>query len=385
MRPSLEIFKLKKNGEIERRINCLPGRITVFRGHQSDRSQYEAALLGTSQSGQFSVLLGQTPFASTPCNHFGIGSDFAPSYLGSTQEYLAEFQIDAAQCERLLLTNGLGGLQKRRCTELSLEQQRILRLIALEAQPETVHVLSDPFKGLSEQRREEFADRMVKFVAKTQSIIVITQLSDRPQSWIENEYISRVQLERPRSATIGFGSDATKNNDLINKLREENLSGLSAAIKKPEVKSHVTLLASLLAFTITLSLAITLYKHPYLLSGPQTDSKAPTFVLPKQEEVPQQDEGLKEDYFPADIRDAIQTAFLKPDSLLQFKTPEQTNPAPLFEAREPQSALANHQQTFDSVTHPEADSSLDERREEIRRRFLEAIQRAAESQQEPSY
>jgi hypothetical protein len=379
METSLEIFRLNRRGEVSRRINCLPGRVTVFRGHESDRTAYENALLGRAQEGEFSVLLGQTPIEKTACNQIGIGPDFAPEYLGTVYEYLQQHGLAPKDSERILLNLSLGGLGNRRCTELTAEQQRILRLLALETQPQMVHILSDPFRGLSESRREDFAARLVQFVAKAKGLVILTQLSDRPATWIENEYISRVQLERPRSATIGFGSDSLRREDLLKGMEAETKQGLSAALQQPKTSSHVPLLSGLLLATIVLATFMTLLKHPDLLSRVEPAKVNENMVLAPIAEP--EDEETSEQYFPSDVVKSIQAAFLTPDQLISGSIANiqpQSSAAPQVVARVASSNLASTMQQ-DSL---EENTDIDARREEIRRRFLEAIQRAANTNED---
>lgn len=380
METSLEIFRLNRRGEVSRRINCLPGRVTVFRGHESDRTAYENALLGRAQEGEFSVLLGQTPIEKTACNQIGIGPDFAPEYLGTVYEYLQQHDLAPKESERILLSLSLGGLGNRRCTELTAEQQRILRLLALETQPQMVHVLSDPFRGLSEVKREDFATRLVQFVSKKKGLVILTQLSDRPETWIENEYISRVQLERPRSATIGFGSDSVRREDLLKAMEAETQKGLSAALQRPKTASRAPLLGGVLTITIVLAAFMVFLKHPDLLSRDEPTKVSEQMVLPPVVE-PDEEEN-NEQYFPSDVVRSIQAAFLTPDQLISGSIANiqaTSSVAPQVAARVASSNLASTMQQ----DNPEENTDIDERREEIRRRFLEAIQRAANTSEDP--
>ncbi len=372
MELSLEIFRLDRNGSVTRRINCLPSRITVFRGNEADRAAYQTALLGEAAQTAFSVLIGKTPLVNTPCNYIGMGPDFSPAYSGNVEAYLTAYNLKPAESERLLLSLSLGGLHKCRCTELNLEQQRILRLLAIEAQPEYVHILCDPFRGLSVARREEFAQRLVQFVAEKKGLVVITHLGERPDCWIENEYVSRVELERPRAATIGFGSTGLKREDIMRALSQEAKTTVSTVLKKPQVNSNLRQFTAIFALALSLGIIITLYKHPYLIiASPQPEAVAGK-AAPDDTSAEEERELVSNQVFPDDIIKGIQTAFLQPDSVLADLA-SKSGP-PVASASKPMQVSVPSYTTQTDETAPKP--SLDERREEIRRRFLAAIERS---------
>ena len=86
-----------------------------------------------------------------------------------------------------------------------------------------VLVLNDPFETMHGQWRERYAEAVVYFARSTKSIVVVTALSSRPECWIDNELIVRVQVGETRQKTIGFSSAPSELRSEIAQLREELL------------------------------------------------------------------------------------------------------------------------------------------------------------------
>lgn len=215
----LEINKLSPSGDVERRINCISGRITVFRSTKDEETAlFNAALSGKSPPGSFSILLDGDSFDPNRHNFVGFGERFAISSRAKVAEYLEA--VPAESRERVLLSCGIGGLSDVYCGELSPTQERILRILKGSLEPEKVLILNDPFAGIPDRFREILAERLTRFAWEKKAIVVVTKLSSRPEAWIENEFISRVQLQRPRQATIGFGSGDESVNKMIELVRK---------------------------------------------------------------------------------------------------------------------------------------------------------------------
>ena len=106
---------------------------------------------------------------------------------------------------------GLGGLSNAPCRDLLPREWRMLRQVAslVGESSREVFFLHDPFFEFSESDRETFAAAWARFAWEKKKIVIVTKLSERPESWIENDFIARIQLERPRQATIGFGGGDT--------------------------------------------------------------------------------------------------------------------------------------------------------------------------------
>ncbi len=221
----LEINKFSKEGEVLRKIRCLAGRVTVFRS-QSDAEldKFKRALEGKPQSDRFSVLLDGGSFVPQKQIFIGFGAlDTAPP-----QTTVGSFLIDAGirdeVVENVLAPFGLGGLSQLLCPALAAPQWKALRLIAAIHAPEAsrVIILNEPFDEIPDSFKDPFAERLAKFAWEKQAIIIVTKLSYRPAVWIENDYIARVQLERPRQGTIGFGGGESAVAEHLSTLRKEH-------------------------------------------------------------------------------------------------------------------------------------------------------------------
>jgi hypothetical protein len=95
-----------------------------------------------------------------------------------------------------------------------------LRLLAATTDPERVLVLNDPFDSISGQWRERAADLLATFARTRKALIVIPALSYRPESWIDNQSVERIEVGQTAQRTIGFGAAGSQNNALINEIRD---------------------------------------------------------------------------------------------------------------------------------------------------------------------
>lgn len=220
----LEINRFSTSGEVLRKIRCLAGRVSVFRSHsETDLEKFKTALQGKTQEERFSVLVDGTQFNPKKNVFIGFGDlDEQPS-ARSIANYLADVGISQDKIESLLLLYGLGGLSQSSCSELQPSQWSTLRLVRILNAPEFnwVVALHEPFQDIPEQFRESLAGQVTQCAWEKHGIIIVTKLSYRPQCWIENEHIARIQLERPRQGTIGFGGGELSTPEAIYNLRKE--------------------------------------------------------------------------------------------------------------------------------------------------------------------
>jgi len=208
----LEIHRFSDIGEKARTIRCIPGRVTVFRARSEDELQtYRLALEGKRPAEEFSLVLDSQPF--NPQDHFFIGfgaRDESPTSQ-TVSEYLIRWGVEPEKIKASLSTMGLDDLSQQRCTDLSPVTWRMVRQIACfdGVSNRKVFFLNDPFLEFSTHALELFADCWVRLAVKQQIVVIVTRLSERPECWIENDFIARIQLERPRQATIGYGGGET--------------------------------------------------------------------------------------------------------------------------------------------------------------------------------
>lgn len=204
----LEIFRLGRNGEIHRSIICLGGRVTVFRANRENLlEEFRVALQARVSNSQFRIAVDGKKFSSAEHIFIGFDEQFDPTDGLTVAALLAMFGVSGTELGKVLENFDLSGLEAARVADLSPVQQRIVRMLAATGRPTgQVIVLNDPFESLSAELQERLSMRIADFAFQHSAIIVITRLSTRPETWIENPLIVRVQLERPRRATIGAGS-----------------------------------------------------------------------------------------------------------------------------------------------------------------------------------
>jgi hypothetical protein len=81
-------------------------------------------------------------------------------------------------------------------------------------------VFHDPFLPLGFEWRDTFAELTAVFATEHAKIVIVTGLSHRPESWIENPQIVRVRVDKVRRRTVGFSSEDDEMDSLVHELRE---------------------------------------------------------------------------------------------------------------------------------------------------------------------
>jgi len=422
----IEINRLGSQGEVKRRIRCLAGHITVFRANDPQLLKLFAnGLMGVTIPGErFSVLLDNTPFNPDVHPRIGYGERFRPEDVAPVGEFLMSSGVPADAVDSLLLSHGLGGLAREACKNLSPEEDRMVRLLGIAYSDAGVVILNDPFSLVPETWRNTFARDLSNFAWQKRAIVVVPALSDRPDDWIENEIVSRIQLEAPRKKTIGFGGSGADDIDaqkMIEALRREAAGGLPPVErqpsriapehdllkggfpgagapasngrrfnlpllpKMPDFTAPVAILGSTFVIAVTATIAVLILQQPPSVETFQTaaiqkpaEPVAPVEVKPK----------TLLDGYPEEISAAVTKAFTDPDAVLgsmrsgssaaagaasaaprpAVSQRPQLNRAPVREAP----AMESEESDGPSA---EDEAELARRREEIRQRFIEAIQR----------
>jgi len=218
----LDIARLGEDGEVRRTITCLGGRVSVFRSRSPrELGIYTSALRGEPIEERFSVLLDGGEFKASNHTFIGFGEDIFKNSTMRVTEFLSSCGAPWSAVDALLLDFGLGGLSGVPCHGLSAIQQNILRLIGTWFGKDKVIVLNDPFAGITNQLRERIAAKFADNAWENEQLIIITELKNRPECWLENPYIARIPLEAPRNATIGFGGSGGISTDFVATIRSQ--------------------------------------------------------------------------------------------------------------------------------------------------------------------
>lgn len=225
MPKKLQLKLLSKSGELLRMVTCQAGRVSVLRASvPSDLRPYQRALAGSS--GKDNIVVTCDGVQYSPEEHILIGfGEQSPTSGLSVKEFLSQWEIPTTSFDPLLRSLGLEQILEKRCSELSVEQEARLRLLAATTNPGKILVLNDPFEHISGQWRDRAADLLTTFAESKQAIVVIPSLSFRPESWIENRVIERIEVGQTSQGTIGFGSAGSESNaamnELLSKIRQD--------------------------------------------------------------------------------------------------------------------------------------------------------------------
>ncbi|MCB0332549.1 MAG: hypothetical protein KDD55_03555 [Bdellovibrionales bacterium] len=238
----LQLKHLSKRGELVRCINCFAGQVTVLRAASgTDLLLYQRALAGIPGPERFSITVDGNPFIPQEHNLVGFGENFQ-SEQRTVLEYLLTSGLNETTSRSLLSSYELDRAADSPCSSLSHEQERRLRLLHACYTSDKVSILHNPLDSLASQWKERFAKLLTDRAREGEQIFLLTSLSYRPQCWIGNETINRVQVGENIQKTIGFGSGGSDANDLIQQVREsfqsqsidqEALSGVLQQYESP--------------------------------------------------------------------------------------------------------------------------------------------------------
>lgn len=220
MASRLTIKHLSNSGQVIASVSCAAGQVSVLRALvDADLLPYQRALSGRPGPERFVIELDGHAFRPEDQALIGFG-EHLPGEL-SVRELLLQAGLVPGSIPSLLLQYGLDGHADSACSRLNESAQRQLQLLAACAGSANVLILNDPFATLSTQWRERFAELVLNDARERQRIVVITSLSHRPQCWIGNESVTRLQVGETQQKTIGFGQASTEVNDLVKQLRSQ--------------------------------------------------------------------------------------------------------------------------------------------------------------------
>lgn len=221
MPSKLQIKLLSNSGELLNVINCPAGRVCVFRGNTpADLRPYQRALIGTHGKEKLSVNVDGADYDPERHNVIGLG-EAAPHAGLTVREFLAKSGVNDDSLSTLLSSYGLDGTADTRCSALSPDQERRIRLLFAISQPESALIVNEPFETITSQWKERFAELLLDFVRLKGGLVVIPSLSYRPECWIDNSLISRIEVGQSIQRTIGFGSAGSQSNEMIDELRRK--------------------------------------------------------------------------------------------------------------------------------------------------------------------
>lgn len=215
----LQIRQLSNSGELLKCVNCFAGQVTVLRAHtEQDLTPFQRALSGRPGPERFSIVLDNDAFKPEAEVLIGFGEQLPKGI--KVADYCERAGIPSGSIASLLLNYGLDGQESRSCEDLSECQARRIQIIAAIYSAAKVWVLNNPFDPISSAWRERFAELILNDTRTKQRITVVAGLSFRPQSWIGNEFINRVQVGETLQKTVGFGSQGNEVNDMVKQLRD---------------------------------------------------------------------------------------------------------------------------------------------------------------------
>ncbi len=414
-----EIFRIGSDGEIHRHLICLGGRVSVFRANREALlEEFRVALQGRFPVAQFRIVLDGKKFQSADHVLIGFGERFERADEGNLRDYLETNGMGDVDIDYSLKCYGLEGLESAPLSTLSETQQRILRLISATTKAsERVIILNDPFENLTSELREDLSSRVADFAYRTSAIVIVTRLTDRPESWIDNPIISRVQLERPRRETIGAGGGgidpdiqqlrqqiaaqgnreltrpAPKPQDQPPPKREVESSALRRVVKDPvaAVTEHKTFSILLAAAYLAVFASIPWVFGKGFNRQPPPQPVVVVAKTPPPAATPFAVRPVGFKGLPKNIQENVMLAFRDPDTLLRSipvnldrRTPIAPDPVqvsrPLPPPTEPPAPRVLSEPASTDAYSPEPNPAavtnteeLERRREEIRQRLLSAI------------
>lgn len=231
----LQINLLSNSGELLNCVSCFAGQVSVFRALSSGALEpYQRALLGMPGPEKFSIILDGQTYVPHEHNLIGFGEQFVPQE-NSVGEYLINLGVPEGALDSLLVSFGLEMVCNSRFSALTRCEERRVRLVAATYVQNRILIVNNPFEPISSQWRERFAELLVTFARSKSQIVVVTALSNRPECWIDNEFIARIQVGETVQKTIGFGTNSTSINMLVNQVREQlkNDPSMSGAFNIP--------------------------------------------------------------------------------------------------------------------------------------------------------
>ena len=221
MPKKLQIKLLSQSAELLSITNCSAGHISVLRAESpSELRPYQRALSGNQGKERFVITVDGVEYKTEEHTLIGFG-EIAPHSGLTVSQYLSSVGLIDGAITGLLMSFGIEGIEQKACSALSADEERKVRLFAATADPSKVIVINEPFEPIMSTWRERMAEFLSDFARTKNGLAVVTSLSYRPDSWIDNPIISRHQVGQSLRKTIGFGSLDSEDAQFINQLRDQ--------------------------------------------------------------------------------------------------------------------------------------------------------------------
>lgn len=209
---------LSRSGELLRCINCFAGQITVLRAVSiADLQPFQRFLAGVAGPEKMVATIDALEYSPANAALVGFGESFAPDI--DIAGFFENEGLQSSGLEMILRNFGIDSPATAICAQLTVDIQKRLRLIAAINSTDKVIVLNNPFQDIASEWRERFAEELALQTRSKNRIVLVPSLQYRPECWIDNNLIARVQVGENRQRTIGFGSSPTEMNSLVEQLR----------------------------------------------------------------------------------------------------------------------------------------------------------------------
>jgi hypothetical protein len=221
MPSKVQLKLLSNSGELLSVANCCAGKISVLRAsNPSDLRPYQRALVGSSGKDNLEILCDGNAFHPDQHTLIGFGEQ-SPTTGLTVREFTTKQGVSALALASQLLTIGLEDVIDKRCSELTLDQEARLRLLGATGDPDKAIIINDPFENISGKWRERVAEILAEFARSRNALIIIPSLSYRPEAWIANDTIERIEVGQTSQRTIGFGAAGSQSNAPIDDIRNQ--------------------------------------------------------------------------------------------------------------------------------------------------------------------
>jgi hypothetical protein len=228
----LVIKHLSKRGELLDCINCPAGKLTVLRAEQdSDLVPFRQALYGSVSGQKLSIYLDETPFNPSDCTYIGF-SNWIKGDGHKLVEVLLEYGISEGQLDSICSAYGITDALERDWKDITDDYRRRVELILASYSASKILVLDSPFEPIPHIWKDRFAELIMADVKSQRRITIFSRLCYRPESWVGNDLINRVQVGSSVKRTIGYGQEASDFNKLVKELRQNVTSDSAPSLSE---------------------------------------------------------------------------------------------------------------------------------------------------------